>query len=324
MEENKNDEIDLAHIYKAIKNIFRRWIYLGFLSLKFIREKWIIISVLIIIGSSYGYYNQNNEVPSKEAKVLIRINYNAVNYVYTSVELLNKKVKENDNNFLKEIGIKPYSISSLELTPLIRINEIVDQFESNNRNLDVILKNVEFDDDEVKLSDTFISVYKEHILVITTNGSSDDAITNTLNFINNSSLIKKLKKVGYSNLKAKLAGHKKTLTQIDHILDTYSEGQSLHSPTEQIFVVDKNFSVHQLIEKKIELLEKVKQMEQNLVFGEEVVVCVNRPELTKVKTGIISNKMVLYSIVFVFIFLFLAYLRYTYNRFKLIAQQESK
>jgi len=324
MEQNKSDEIDLLQVIKAIKKILKKWLFLIFEALNFIKAKWIIILILIIAGFSYGYYKEYSQIQEKNVKILLRINYNAVDYVYTSIELLDKKVRENDYLFLNKIGLKPNLLAKLKLDPVIKINEIVDQFDANNRNLDIVLKNIEFEeeDEEMKLHQTFTSAYKEHILVITTKGDSLDIVNLVMNYLNNTPLTKELKNIGILNLKSNLESNKKTLSQIDKILDSYSENQSLPSPLEQMFVVDKNFSIHTLIEKKMELMKKVTQQEQDLIYGKDVVVYINQPELIFAEKGMLSNKKFFYPIGLVFMFLILAYFRYTYFRLKRIAYQE--
>ncbi|MFK5982768.1 MAG: hypothetical protein QM499_07635 [Flavobacteriaceae bacterium] len=321
MEHNK-EEIELFQILNTIKSTFKGWIVLLFKAIEFIQKKWIILLILVVVGVGFGYYKETKALPEKNIKALLRVNYDAVNYVYTSIELLNKKVKEKDNNFLKSIGIEPYSINSLELKPIIKIKQMVDQFDQNNRNIDVLLKNIEFDEDEVVLSETFTSAYKDHVLVITTNTNDKNIINNVLNYLNDNELIKNLKEVGIKHLKEEIESDKRSIAQLDKILDTYSQNQSMPTPVEQMFVVDKNFSVHLLIEKKVELLEELKFKEQDLIFAKEVVVPINSPELAKVNTGLLSNLKVLYPILLVFLFLFLAYCRYIYFRLKGIAYQE--
>lgn len=324
MEQNNNDEIDLLYVYHKIKKIFKRWLLLCFNAIDFIKKKWIVILVLVIVGFSYGYYKEYNQVQYKNVKVLVRINYNAVDYVYTSIELLDKKIKENDYIFLNKIGLKPNMVTKIELDPVIKINEILNQFEANNRNLDILLKNIDFEEeeDEFKLLETFTSAYKEHILEVTTNNDSTNVVDLVLEYLNNTPLINELKEVGLLNLKSNLESNKKTLSQIDKILDSYSENQSLPSPLAQMFVVDKNFSIHTLIEKKAELLYRVKQEEQDLIYGNNVVVFMNQPELTSVNKGLLDNKKVIYPIGLIFTFLILAYFRYTYFRLKRIAYHE--
>ncbi len=324
MNQKNTEDIDLLQVIKAIKKTFKRWLYLIFEALNFIKKKWIVILVLIIVGFSYGYYKEYNQVQEKNIKILVRINYNAVDYVYTSIDLLDKKIKENDYIFLNKIGLGPNMITKIKLDPVIKINEIVNQFDANNRNLDILLKNIDFEEeeDEFKLLETFTSAYREHILEVTTNNNSSNVADLVLEYLNNTLLIKELKEVGLLNLKSNLESNKKTLSQIDKILDSYSENQSLPSPLAQMFVVDKSFSIHTLIEKKAELLYSVKRQEQDLIYGNNVVVFINQPELTLINKGLLDNKKVIYPIGLIFTFLILAYSRYTYFRLKRIAYHE--
>ena len=102
--ENK-DELDLLKIIQVFKNIFKKWLLLFFNALDFIFRNWKTVLGLIAIGLVLGYFTQNNNKPSKKATALLRVNFDAVNYLYSEVALLNEKLA---------IDIRNYAFSKLK------------------------------------------------------------------------------------------------------------------------------------------------------------------------------------------------------------------
>ena len=101
MNQHKNDEIDLIYFFSKLKNTLRGWVKLFFKIIDHLIRNWKIISVLIVLGIILGYFAQQNYKPAQKATALIRVNFDAVDYVYSEIDLLNEKVKENDSIFLQ-------------------------------------------------------------------------------------------------------------------------------------------------------------------------------------------------------------------------------
>ena len=102
MNQHKNDEIDLIYFFSKLKKTLRGWVKLFFKIIDHLIRNWKIISVLIVLGIILGYFAQQNYKPAQKATALIRVNFDAVDYVYSEIDLLNEK----HNMIKKDLELK--------------------------------------------------------------------------------------------------------------------------------------------------------------------------------------------------------------------------
>ena len=326
MSDYKNDEVDIFYVFNKFKELLNRGNVLVFRAINFIIKKWVIIIILLIAGGAFGYYTKKNTKQDKKAIVLLRINFDTVNYVYTSLELLNEKVLQNDYKFLSKIGFETaiQEIKSIEINPIINLKEIVNQFEVNNRNFETALKNIDFNvnDEEIQISETFNSDYKYHMLYfILTNNANEETLHKIISYLNNNELLQQLKEVTNKDIREHVKNNIETISQINKILDTYTSNESLASPSSQIFVVDRDFKIANIIAKKMELQREIEELNKFLVYSKDIVLMVNKPNITLLNRGIIDKKVIIYPIMFVFTFLFFAFLRFIYISLRDLSNQ---
>ena len=103
----ENEELDIIVLIEKIKlmllsvflQIFRR-------SKNFLSE-WKRLLAVILVGVLLGYFLTDNDKPSsKEATVLVKINFDAGNYVYDTFDLINLKItSEYTDFFIQEIKL---------------------------------------------------------------------------------------------------------------------------------------------------------------------------------------------------------------------------
>ena len=254
---------------------------------------------------------------------MLRINHDAVNFVYNEINFLNEKIAENDKAFFKAIGFESSEvpIKDLEIKPIIDLTEISRRYEVNDRNLEGLLRNLDFNTIDLDISETFISKYKNHTLNLNLSTSADDkTITNLISYFNDNPLLQKLKDTTLKGVKKHIKLNTKSIIQIERIIENYSQNRSLPSESDQIYVVDKNFSVHGLLIKKTELQKESESLNKFLVNESEVVVMVNRPNVIKEKRGLLGNPMIKYPIMLVLAFLVLVFLRNSYFNLKELAE----
>ena len=322
MATDNKDELDLLKIIQIFKNIFKKWLLLFFNALDFIFRNWKTVLGLILLGLVLGYFTQNNNKPLQKATVLLRVNFDAVNYLYSEVELFNEKIKEKDSLFFTKIGfnINSLEVKDMELTPLINLKDIVDKYEQTYRNLDGLLQNLDFEDNEINVSETFTTEYKYHNLEFSLlSNANEETIPKIINFFNNDELLRKVRNVGIKNMEDRIISNEKVISQIDTVIKLYSKNESLSSPSDQTFVVDKNFNIHGILNKKTELLLDNEKIREELVVSDNIIVMMNEPRLLNEKPGILGNKFIFYPFVFVLGFLLLAFARHSYLYLKEVA-----
>lgn len=325
MEQNNSDEIDLQSVYKGFKKIIKKWVVLFFRLLDFCLRKWIIILILLIIGAALGYFTQSSSKQKKEATVLLRINFDSVDYVYSEIELFDRKIMEHDNIFLKKVGLTPDSleIRGLAISPIVNLKDITTNFGGNGRYLEGLLKNLEFNDKDVEISNTFTSEYKNHLLhLYLSSNATIETIEKVLNQINRNTLLEKIKDREVQNMQDRISNNNKIISQIDNVIEAYNSNESISSPSEEVFVVDKNFDIELILQKKMVLQRENERIKKDLLYSEDIVVIVNKPFITNVEKKFSNNKLTYYPIMFVGLFLLLAFMRHSYYHLREVAKNE--
>jgi len=328
--ENNQKEIDLFYLSDRIRQIINSWVVLGYSVFGFIRKTWWIILIVIAAGVGYGFYEESEVDPPKEATVLLRINFDAVNYVYSAVENLNEnfplmgKVVSEDKKINREIS----KIAKLELTPIIDIKDILDRYKDDDRRLENILRNTEFvfeDDEEFSdVSQTFRSEYYYHKLSIVAHSSAtDETIDALLNFINGTPLLTEVKAAATANMQERIDATQQTIEQINMVLEKYKvENASDLNSGSQLYVVD-NFDISKVFSTKVELQAALDDLKRDFVYAKDVAVNVNKPKLYDRK-GFFKSRMVHYAVLFLGIYFLLAFARFVYLGMKRVSDNHNK
>ena len=90
--------------------------------------------VVVFAGVLVGYIMTDSEKNnSKEATILVKINFDAGNYVYDAIDLINLKIISKDKNFSKEIMLdETESIDEILISPIVDIKDIMEkEFNAN-------------------------------------------------------------------------------------------------------------------------------------------------------------------------------------------------
>ena len=83
---------------------------------------WKKLLVIIVAGLILGYFQTDSKLPNaKEATVLVKINFDAGNYVYDAVDLINLKISSADYDFFNQ-EIKLNEDESVDEGPADQLN----------------------------------------------------------------------------------------------------------------------------------------------------------------------------------------------------------
>jgi|TARA_R110002110_G_scaffold49502_6_gene146902 hypothetical protein len=323
MEQNSSQDLDVMHLFSQFKKSVIGAIVLAFNALDFIIKKWWIILLLILIGAAAGYFTSFDSKQAQKASALLRINFDAVNYVYKEVELINEKIKERDSVFFTTMGLGTNSLEvrELVLTPVVNLKELGEKYEDTYRNVDGFIKNVEFDKSEIEVAKTFNSEYMYHTLDIALSSEANrKTVDKLVDYLNEDILLGQIRDTVIENMKRRITTNQEVVDQIDKMIETYTKNQSVNASTGPMFVVDKDFSLHTLLNKKTDLLIRNDNLRKDLIMSQDIVVITNKAPLVKVKLGFLGRKMISYPIIFVFAFLFLAWVRYAFKYLKKLAE----
>ena len=263
----------------------------------------------------------------------MKTNFKSADYVYSLIEALNGKItekRETKKIFFRQEGIPTEFAEMGEMTiePVINLRDLVEGYEPNEPTYDGILRYAEFefeeDGDITQISETFTGQYRYHKLKILVSDSTKNSVIDTLvSYINRSEYLTNYKNEYQKTLSDGIENNKATIKQINDVIATYNRNESLPTKSGELYIVDKNFSVAQLLATKYELEKEIETFRMKAVELDEVVVNMNHPTLYKKERSIVENNMVIIPILLVFAFLGIAFVRYAFRSLRNFSKQDS-
>ncbi len=311
-----NDEIDLAYLLNKVNEMFKNLSIAFYNAIQFVIKRWYIFLILILIGIGLGYYIEKDIKLDKVSTLIIRTNFDTARYAYHALSTLEKKSIPKDSMFLLKNGFRADSteIRKIEVKPMVNFNELSDNFVDKDRIIDALLRNVEFKDEEV-VSNSFFSDYKYHeVELVLSSHANEGTITKIINYLNNDDFVIKRVETGKKILEENIALNEFSIKQIDSTISNYNDKTFLPSSTAPFVVVDKNFSYAGVLIEKSRIQNENTKLKEELVYAENAVVRIDKPNMVFDKGSKLKKKYVLYPIIFVFCYVFGLWLLNKYKR----------
>tara|TARA_B100001175_G_scaffold263477_1_gene233165 strand:+ start:29 stop:1018 length:990 start_codon:yes stop_codon:yes gene_type:complete len=303
---NTQEEIDILVLFNKIKTLFLQSILFFFRTIKEISLAWKKLAALIAIGAALGYAAENitEKEPAKEASILLRINFDAGNYVYDAISLINQKIEAEDEDFftndmkfnedevLKEISIKP----------IIDLKDILKD-EINANEIRTLFENLEFEDN-LAMTEGFRSDYEYHILDLNISSSaSNSSLKKIIDYFNTNPLFIGLKERRLQSISNTIFNNEQTINQIDKLIEKYSSADNFEKSTSQLYIDNKTYLPNELIKIKITLEEQNEELKGERILSTETVMVVNETSLLIEKKGLRDNKVIYYPTLLVLAFI---------------------
>jgi len=303
---NTQEEIDILVLFNKIRTLFLKSILFFFRTFKEIVLAWKKLAILIVIGAVLGYVTESitEKESAKEASILLRINFDAGNYVYDAISLINQKIEAEDENFftndmkfnedeiLQEISIKPVIDLKDILKDDINANEIRTLFE-----------NLEFEDN-LAMTEGFRSDYEYHILALNISSSaSNSSVKKIIDYFNTNPLFIGLKERQLQSISSTIFNNEQTIDQIDKLIEKYSSADNFEKSTSQLYIDNKTYLPNELIKIKIQLEEQNEELKGERILSTETVMVVNDTSLLIEQKGLRDNKVIYYPILLVLVFI---------------------
>ena len=282
--EKHTEEVDLFYVVKKLKNVYLGWLARGYHAVQFLKKYWIALAIMIVGGHFGGKFWQQSQRPKRQAVMIVQNNFGSSSYVYDAVEILNIKCKQIDEQFLKEVGLNTETPEILEIViePVVSVNDLLKVSEPNDRNIDTYISRIETEED-LMVSEIFYPQYHYHKITVTTNTPNAKVLDKILAYLNSNDNFNTIKEVVVAETDLRIERNNKTIELIDALFAEYSGkneaeaivSNDLNIPTIRI----NNTNLHQLVEKKTELIEENKElMAERTKYG-SVVAVVNSPRL---------------------------------------------
>lgn len=313
-----NQEIDLSQISKKIGSFFEGISNNIFRAILFLKRNIIWIAIIIVLGVVLGtYLDKTNN--SYNHKLIVCPNFASNDYLYSKVELLNSKIKDNDTVFLRDVvGIKsPKKINTIKIKPILDVYKFIGNKDKDN-NFE-LLKLMAEDGDIKKIinEDMTSKNYPYHEITFSTSGltTEKNTVIPILNYLNNSEYYTSIQKQYITNIKNKIVENDSIINQINEILNTFTNTANGSSQkSDKLVYYNENSQLGEVIKTKNDLLYEQGSKRMDLINLDKIIK-VNSIALNIKNVESVNGKMkFIIPLLFLFIFISISYFRKYYKR----------
>lgn len=300
---SQDQEIDLRQIGTGIKNFFKGVLNSIFDFIFFVKKKIIIIGILFVVGVVLAFM-LDSKAYNHEISVIP--NFGSNEYLYKKIEQIDKKLREKDEIFFQEIGLKNFKrITNIEIEAYPAIYSFVNNKDQEN-NFELIKLMAEDGNIDKIMKDNITSKnYYHHKISIQTDGmlKKEEFITPILNYLNTNIYFETQQKIHQKNLAEKIAINDSLIKQIDNLIILLSSNSS----TGTISISEKN-SIPELVDKKDNLIQE----KQNLLITESIFDKIVKEEssilnIRDYKPLLLNNKVLFPLLLILLYFLFFSF-----------------
>lgn len=301
-----NEEMDIVQLIKKISNLFLNLTLIAFRSIKELFINWKTISIIIVFGAALGFITENiiEDDSTKEASVLLKINFDAGNYVYDAVSLINQKIESEDEDFFSndmELSDEE-KIAEISIKPIVDLKDIL-KSEINANEIRALFENLEFEDN-IAMTEGFKSDYEYHVLSLDiSSNASTSSLKKIIQYFNGNPLFLGLKERRLQSISSSILNNENTIKQINKLIDKHSSTNDFEKSSAQLYIDNKTYLPNELIKIKIELEEQNEELKNERILSKETVMVINETNLLINQEGLSDNKIVYYPILLVFIFI---------------------
>lgn len=244
---SSENEVDVLDIGKSLKNLVFGLAKMIVDVLSFLKKKVIILIGIIVVGGGVGYF-LDEAFPKYESQVIVAANFESIDYLYNTIELINSKIKEKDTVYLKEVGIINYKeVKKISIQPVI---DVYDFISKNPQNFEMIQLLSESGDAHSTIKDITTSKnYASHqITLITSNKEVSAGIIKKLMLhLNNNQFHEELRQVTIKNLEYQLKSNEEMISQIDEILKSFSLEKQKGTSSDKLVYYNDNMQLNEMI-----------------------------------------------------------------------------
>ena len=324
---NVDQEMDLKDIFTLFQRTFYKFLALCFKAVDFIFKFWWIILLLIIAGATLGFFSKGK--PTYRSEVVVQSNFDSQAYLYNAIKQFDENLSEKDSVFLRsvDLSIENIPIKSVEIKPVIDVMSLVEELKISDRTFGTIIKELEVnDEEELFASDRFYTNYKYHKLIIDLRSEeAKTEIAKVIDYVNNKPFIQRIKEERIQNIKERIKQNESIMVQSDALVESYTKSADLSSQISNeklsFFNNSNTLNINGVLTFKNTLAIETEQLRNDLAESLDAVVVISDLQTAK-QESFKDRKEIIYPVLFVFIFLFFAGVRYTY--FSLRREVESQ
>ena len=266
-------------------------------------SSWKQLLAIILAGIALGYFLTDKDTPAaKEATILVKINFDAGNYVYDAVDMINLKISSEDSEFFaQEMKLnKDETVDEVSISPVIDIKDIMAKDVKANE-IRALFENLEYEDG-FSVTEGFKSDYDYHFINVgVSNNSSISTVNKIIDYFNDNPLFTELRERNLQRISSIILDNEQTIMQIDKLLNYYISDTKTNSS--QLYIDNKDVRPNELIKTKISLQNENQELKRENLTTKETVMLINEANILIENNSISSNKMVYYPLLFLLIYI---------------------
>ena len=300
----KDQEIDLSILIKKIGLFFNNIKRAVFNVINFFIKNILIVIILFIVGIGLGIFMDNFH-KEYENQIIVQPNFGSTDYLYSQINLIQSKIKEEDTEFFKSIGIRDLkTIKTIQINPIIDVNKFINA--NSDQSFELLKLMTENGDIRKILEDKVINkYYSSYLINVTTTKLIDkeEVITPILNFLNENEYYKKIQKANIENIGFKFKANDLIIAQIDGFVNSFSNNSNVNNKSDKLVYYNENTHLNEVIETKNKLVQEQGNLRLELVNNDKIIKD-NSTILNIENNKSINGKLkLILPILFIFIFI---------------------
>lgn len=312
---SSEDEVTFGDLAKGFRHLYHSFLIKMYQFFQFIWKSWLLLLILIIIGAGVGFWLDSRQTPQKKTTLITQINYSSAAVIYDAVDQLNRKIKDNADEFLTHYNLTDKNnravLKRVEIAPVVNLNDILSHYHmtpEQDRLAHELIKEAEKEEGDLLTSEVFTSQYKTHKVKVTASKAADQAIIKAvMNYLNANENLQIKKKVYQKSLTTKIHENKLNIIQIDSILQRLGEGNT-GMTNSHIFMPQRNFAdIHLILREKSRLMDELERLQAKYLKYEKPIVILNKPYWQK-DTSFFIKRVYKFPAYLVLLYLLIAFL----------------
>jgi len=299
----EKEELDIIVLIEKLKFMLLSIFLQIFRRTRQFLSSWKQLLAIILSGIALGYFLTDKDTPAaKEATILVKINFDAGNYVYDAVDMINLKISSEDSEFFaQEMKLnKDETVDEVSISPVIDIKDIMAKDVQANE-IRALFENLEYEDG-FSVTEGFKSDYDYHFIKVgVSNNSSISTVNKIIDYFNDNPLFTELRERNLQRISSIILDNEQTIMQIDKLLNYYISDTKTNSS--QLYIDNKDVRPNELIKTKISLQNENQELKRENLTTKETVMLINEANILIENNSISSNKMVYYPLLFLLIYI---------------------
>lgn len=312
-----NEEIELSVFLQGFRNFGVSLLKLLFQALSFYRKYIIVVIVLVVGGAVGGYFMDDSFKKNYKNEVIVIPNFGSTEYLYTSIEMINSKLKNKDLEFFDAIKFDDAkSIREITIAPVKDVYSLVTKEKTN---IDVFKLLAEKGDIAKITSELNTSQhFKFHKITIYKKGTSfgDNGIRSLLDYLNKNDYYNEYGKASVEASKKKIVQNNEMISQIDSLLNSF---RKTIASKEQGISINQNSQLNDLVSTKDALIQDNKKIQLDLIDGSITIREVSTIN-DIIEDKLIASKMISLPLLLLALFSGVFLLKYVYAFLKRTAE----